>query len=339
MKAIVCTEYGSPDVLQFKEVAKPVPEDDEALVRVLAASANAADVELLRGEFIVRIAGPRKPMYKILGTDIAGRIEAVGRYVKRFQPGDEIWVDMSAYGWGAFAEYVCVPEDALRLKPAAMTFEEAAAYPQAAVLALQNLRAVGPSSPSLFLSDKGEIRPGQKVLINGAGGGVGTFAVQIARHHGAEVTGVDSGLKLDMLRSIGADHVIDYAKEDFTKSGQDYDLIVDIVARRSIFAYRRALKPEGICVSIGGTTAAVFQSLLLAPLLSMTGDKKMGVVMWKPNNQEDLALLGELFEAGEVVPVIDRRYPLSEVPEALRYLGEGRAQGKVVITLEHNSES
>jgi NADPH:quinone reductase-like Zn-dependent oxidoreductase len=321
MKAIVCTKYGPPDVLQLKEVEKPTPKDNEALVKVHAASVNAADLETLRGVFVVRIAAPLKPMYKILGSDIAGRVEAVGRKVKQFQPGDEIWGDLFACGFGAFAEYVCVPENTLALKPASMTFEEAATYPQAAILALQNLR------------DKRPIEPGQKVLINGAGGGVGTFAVQIAKYFGAEVTGVDSTRKLDMLRSIGADQVIDYTQEDFTKSGQRYDLILDVVAYRSIFDYKRALSPKGIYVFVGGSTAAIFQALLLGPLISMTGSKKMGVVMWKPNKKEDLVFLKELFEAGKVVPVIDRRYTLSEVPKAFRYLEEGHAKGKVVITM------
>jgi NADPH:quinone reductase-like Zn-dependent oxidoreductase len=228
---------------------------------------------------------------------------------------------------------VCVPENALRLKPARMTFEEAAAMPSAGANALQNLRGVGSSSPSFLLSDKGKIQPGQKVLINGAGGGVGTFAVQIAKSLGAEVTGVDSPSKLDMLRSIGADHVIDYTQEDFTKSGQRYDFIFDVVASRSIFDYKRALSPEGIFVLVGGSGAAILQAFLLGPLISITGGKKMGIVMWKPNNQEDLAILEELFAEGKVKPVIDRRYPLSEVPEAFRYLEEGHAKGKVVITV------
>ncbi len=340
MKAIVCTKYGSPDVLQLEEVARPIPKEDEALVKVHATSINAADLETLRGVFTVRIAAPRKPMYKILGSDIAGRIETVGVNVKQFQPGDEIWGDLSfPLGYGTFAEYVCVPENALRLKPASMTFEEAATVPTAAVNAMNNLRGVGPSSPSLILSDKGQIQPGQKVLINGAGGGVGTFAVQIAKSFGAEVTGVDSTKKLDMLRSIGADHVIDYRKEDFTKSDPHYDLILDVVAYRSIFDYKRALSPNGIYVFVGGSTAAIFQAFFLGPLISMTGSKKMGVVMWKPNNKEDLVFLEELFEAGKVVPVIDRRYSLSEVPEALRYLEEGHVLGKVVITVEHNNKT
>ena len=334
MKAIVCTKYGPPDVLELKEVEKPTPKEDEALVRVHAASLNAADFEMLRGTWSARFGGLLKPRHTILGSDIAGRIEAVGRNVKQFHPGDGIWGDLSECGFGAFAEYVCVPENALRLKPASMTFEEAAAVPSAGVVALQNLRGVGSSSLSFLLSDTGHIQSGQKVLIHGAGGGVGTFAVQLAKSFGAEVTGVDSTGKLDMLRSIGADHVIDYTQEDFTKSGQRYDLILDVVASQSIFDYKRALSPKGIYVMVGGSLAAILQGFLLGPLISRTGSKKMGSVMWKPNNQEDLAILEELFAAGKVAPVIDRRYPLSEVPEALRYLEEGHAKGKVVITVE-----
>ncbi len=319
MKAIVCTKYGPPDVLQLKEVAKPTPKDNEVLVEVHAASLNAADLETLRVTYGGSLK--QKPKSKILGSDIAGRVEAVGRNVKQFQPGDEVWGDLFVCGCGAFAESVSVPEKELAPKPASMTFEEAATYPQAGVLALQGLR------------DKRQIQPGQKVLINGAGGGVGTFAVQIAKYFGAEVTGVDSTGKLDMLRSIGADHVIDYTEEDFTKSGQRYDLVVDVVAYRSIFDYKRALSPKGICVMVGGPMARVFLNVLLGLFISMIGSKKIGMVMWKPNKKEDLVFLDELFEAGKVVPVIDRRYPLSEVPEALRYLEEGHAKGKVVITM------
>jgi NADPH:quinone reductase-like Zn-dependent oxidoreductase len=328
MKAIVCTRYGSPDVLQLKEVARPIPKEDEALVKVHATSLNAADLETLRGMFVIRIAAPLRPMHKILGTDVAGRVEAVGRNVKRFQPGDEIWGDLSfPLDCGAFAEYVCIPEEALRLKPASMTFEQAAAVPTAAVVALQKLRCKGP------------IQPGHKVLINGAGGGVGTFAVQLAKCFGAEVTGVDSTEKLDMLRSIGADQVIDYTQEDFTKSGQRYDLILDVVAYRSMFAYMRALSPKGVFVLVGGSTAAIFQAVFLGPLISMIGSKQIDIGMWKPNNNEDLALLTELFEAGKAVPVIDRCYPLSEVPEALRYLEAGHVKGKVIITVEQTSKA
>jgi NADPH:quinone reductase-like Zn-dependent oxidoreductase len=242
--------------------------------------------------------------------------------VQQFQPGDEIWGDLSfPLGFGTFAEYVCVPEDALRLKPASMTFEEAAAMPTAAVVALQHLLAKRP------------IQPGQKVLINGAGGGVGTFAVQLAKYFGAEVTGVDNTKKLDMLRSIGVDHVIDYTQEDFTKNGQSYDLILDVVVHRSVFDYKRALSPRGICVFVGGSMTRVFLNTLLGALISMTGSKKIGLGTWKPNKKEDLDFLKELFEAGKIKPIIDRRYPLNEVPEAFRYLEEGHVQGKAVITV------
>jgi NADPH:quinone reductase-like Zn-dependent oxidoreductase len=326
VKAIVCTEYGSPDVLQLKEVPKPTPDDDKVLVKIHAASVNAADLETLRGVFIVRMAAPFRPMYKILGSDIAGRVEAVGRNVKQFQPGDEVWGDLSfPHGLGGFAEYVCVTENALAPKPASMTFEEAATYPQAAIVALQSLR------------DKGQIQPGHKVLINGAGGGMGTFAVQLAKYFGAEVTAVDSTRKLDMLRSIGADHVIDYTEEDYTRSGQRYDLILDVAAYRSVFDYRRALTPEGIFMMVGGSVATLIQVISLGALISMTGSKRIGLNAWKPNKREDLAFLAELFEAGKVVPVIDRRYPLREVPEALRYLEEEPHLGKIVITVEHGS--
>jgi len=330
MKAIVFTKYGPPDVLELKEVEKPIPKDNEVLVKVHAASLNAADFEYRRGIFVVRLLyrGLVKPKYKILGSDIAGQVEAVGRNVKQFKPGDEIWGDLSyPYGFGTFAEYVCVPENASRLKPASMTFEEAAAIPTAGVVALQNLRGRRP------------IQPGQNVLINGAGGSVGTFTVQIAKHFGAEVTGVDSTEKLDLVRSIGADHVIDYTKEDFTKGGQRYDLIVDVVVHRSVFDYKRALSPQGICVFIGGSMIQVFLNMLLGPLISMTGSKKMGLVKWEPNKKEDLVFLQELFEAGKVKPIIDRYYPLHEVPEAFRYLEEGHAKGKVVITVEHNDKT
>ena len=324
MKAIVCTEYGSPDVLQLKDVAKPAPKDDEVLVKVHAASVNAADLETLRGEFIVRMVSPRRPMYKILGSDVAGTVEAVGVKVKGFHPGNEVWGDLSfPHGLGVFAEYVSVSEKALAPKPDSMTFEQAAAYPQAAMVALQSLR------------DKGGIKPGQKVLINGAGGGMGTFALQLAKHFGAEVTGVDSTAKLEMLRSIGADHVIDYTLEDYTKSGVRYDLILDVAAYRTVFDYRRALNPEGVFMMVGGSLATLLQVLLLGALISRTGSKRIGLNAWEPNKREDLAFLADLFETGKVVPVIDRRYPLNEVPEALRYLDSGHVLGKIVITMEH----
>lgn len=320
MKAIVCTKYGPPQVLKLQEVNQPVPGAGEALIKIHAASLNAADLENMRGEFVVRIAAPFRPMYRILGTDFAGTIAAVGGQVKQFQPGDQVWGDLSfPLGCSTFAEYVCVPEEALRLKPASMTFEEAAAIPTAGVVALQNLR------------DRSPIQPGQSVLINGAGGGVGTYAVQLAKHFGAEVTAVDSASKLDLLRSIGADHVMDYEVEDFTSGARLYDLVLDVVAYRSIFAYRRSLAPGGTFIYIGGSTSAIFQALLVAPLLTRNSAEKMGIVPWRPNDKADLAYLAGLFEAGVISPVIDRACPLSEVPEAARYLADGHVKGKVVI--------
>jgi NADPH:quinone reductase-like Zn-dependent oxidoreductase len=323
MKAIVYEKYGPPDVLQLKEVEKPTPKEDEVLVKVYATSINYSDWAFVRGEpFLSRMyQGLLKPKNTILGADIAGRVEAVGVNVKQFQPGDEVYGDISAYGWGGFAEYVSVPENALALKPASTTFEGAAAVPQAAVVALQGLR------------DKGQIQPRQKVLINGASGGIGTFAVQIAKSFGAEVTGVCSTRNLDMLRSIGADEIIDYTQEDFTQNEQLYDLILDIVANRSISDYTRALSPKGSYVAVAFNPLSLF----LGSLISMTGSKKVGSLMAKPNDK-DLVFMSELLEAGKVVPVIDRRYPLSEVPEAVRYYGEGHPQGKVVITVEDNNK-
>jgi NADPH:quinone reductase-like Zn-dependent oxidoreductase len=328
MKAIVYIKYGPPDVLELKEVEKPTPQDNEVLVKVHAASLNAYDWHLLRADpFLVRLMGGGllKPKNQILGADLAVQVEAVGRNVKQFQPGDEVFGDLSGCGCGGFAEYVSVPENALALKPANMTFEETAAVPMAAVTALQGLR------------DKGQIQPGQKVLINGASGGVGTFAVQIAKSFGAEVTAVCSTGKMDMTRSIGADQVIDYTQEDFTQNGQCYDLILAVNGYHSIWDYKRVLSPRGIYVMAGGSMAQIFQAMLLGPWISMAGSKKMGGLSARPN-QKDLVFMKELLEAGKVVPVIDRRYPLSEVAEAIRYLEEGHARGKVVITVEHTSK-
>jgi NADPH:quinone reductase-like Zn-dependent oxidoreductase len=323
MKAVVYTKYGPPEVLQLEEVEKPTPKDNEVLVKVHAASVNAADWHLMRGEPLpARLAfGLLKPKLRILGADIAGRVEAVGRNVREFRPGDEVFGDLSGCGFGGFAEYVSVPEDALVLKPVATSFEQAAAVPLAAVTALQGLR------------DKGRIQPGQKVLINGAGGGVGTFAVQLAKVFGAEVTAVCSTRNLDMARSLGADHVIDYTQEDFTRNGRGYDLILAANGYHPLAAYKRALSPEGIYVMTGGSNAQLFQAMLLGPVMSMNGSKKMAGLLMKPN-KEGLIFMKELLEAGKVVPVIDRRYPLREVPEAIRYLEEGHARGKVIITVE-----
>jgi NADPH:quinone reductase-like Zn-dependent oxidoreductase len=320
MKAIVHTKYGPPEVLQLKEVAKPIPRDDEVLIKVQAVSVNRSDWEGLRGKpLYARIGGLLRPRHQILGSDIAGRVEMAGRNVRRFRPGDEVFGDILPR-LGGFAEYVCARESALALKPASMTFEEVAAIPQAAVIALQGIR------------DKGQVQPGQKVLVNGAGGGAGTFAVQLAKLYGAEVTGVDNSGKLDFMRSLGADHVIDYTREDFTKNGKQYDLILDVVAHRSVFAFKRALRSNGSYFLAGGSVATIFQILLLGPWIRATTGKKIRILAVKPN-LKDMVYMTELCEAGKVTPVIDRRYPLSEVPEAIRYLGEGRTQGKVVITV------
>jgi NADPH:quinone reductase-like Zn-dependent oxidoreductase len=293
-------------------------------VKVHAAALNAADWHLVRGEpFPVRmiLGGLQKPKPSILGEDMAGRVESVGKNVTLFRPGDDVFADLSDCGRGAFAEYVAVPENALVAKPANITFEAAAATPMAAVTALQGLRNVG------------KIQAGQKVLINGASGGVGGFAVQIARALGAEVTAVASTRKLDALRALGADHVIDYTREDFTRNGQRYDLILAANGNRSILDYQRALSPNGVYVMAGGANTQMMQALLLGPVLSMTGRRKMRSLMAKPNTA-DLAFVAGLLEAGKVKPVIDRRYPLSAVPEALAYLEQGHAAGKVVITVQ-----
>jgi NADPH:quinone reductase-like Zn-dependent oxidoreductase len=325
MKAIVCTRYGPPGVLQFKELTKPTPADNEVLIRLYAASVNPVDLHLMRGKpFFLRLmsGGLRAPKRKIPGHDIAGRVEAVGGNVAHFKPRDDVFGACR----GAFAEYVCAKEDNLALKPANTSFENAAALPIAALTVLQGLR------------DKGRIQPGQKVLVDGASGGVGTFAIQIAKSFGAEVTAVCSTRNVDIARSLGADHVIDYTREDFTKSGQRYDLILGANAHHSIFDYSRALTQDGIYVMAGGGVVQALQALLLGPLLSWTGRKKVRFFIAKIN-QKDLAFLGELLAAGKVVPVIDRRYPLSGAAEALRYLAQGHAQGKIVLTVKHNNDA
>lgn len=321
MKAIVFTKYGTADVLEPRDVAKPIPKADEVLVRVRAVAINDWDWGALQGIPLVNrlTFGLRKPRKQILGSDIAGIVEAVGQNAKRFQLGDEVFGDLSGR-WGGFAEYVCAGEEMLAPKPAGLTFEEAAAIPQAAMLAVQGLL------------DRGQLRQGQKLLVNGAGGGVGTFAVQIAHLYGAETTGVDSSAKLDTLRSLGFDHVLDYAREDFTRNGQQYDLILDVKTNRSMFDYLRALSPGGTYVTVGGSTGRLVQALLLGPLVSMVYRKRVRVVALKPN--KDLGYMAELVEAGKVRPVVDGRYTLSEAAEAMRYFGEGRHRGKVVLTGE-----
>jgi NADPH:quinone reductase-like Zn-dependent oxidoreductase len=327
MKAVVYTNYGSPDVLEIRDIKKPVPNDDQILIKVRAASINPLDWHFMEGTpYIMRAMGVglRKPKDPRLGVDMAGQVEAVGKNVTQFKPGDEVFGGRT----GAFAEYVCARADrAIVLKPANLTFEQAASVPIAAITALQGLR------------DKGKIQPGQKVLINGASGGVGTFAVQIAKSFGADVTGVCSTRNLDLVRSLGADHVIDYTKEDFTKGDQRYDLILDNVGTQPLSGFRRVLNPNGIFVMIGGggpndggligPLGRPVKALLLSPFIS----QKMGMLMAELN-KKDLTTLGDLMQSGKVTPVIDRTYPLSKIAEAIRYLEQGHARGKVVITVE-----
>ena len=320
MKAIVNTNYGSPEVLQFQEVEIPTPTDDEILVKVHAVSINRSDWEGLIGKpLYARMGGLRKPSNPILGSDIAGRVVKVGKNNTQFQPGDEVFGEMETYH-GGFAEYVCTQGKTWALKPAHLTFEEAAAIPQAGVIALQGLR------------DKGQVQPGQKVLINGAGGGAGSFALQLAKLYGAEVTGVDHTGKLDFMCSLGADDVIDYTGKDFTQNRNQYDLILDLVAHRSVFAYLQALRLNGSYYFVGGSIATLFQILLLGPGIQRLTHKNIRLLAVQ-RNRKDLMTIAALCDAGKVIPVIDSVYPLSQVPEALRSLGDGRAKGKVVITM------
>jgi NADPH:quinone reductase-like Zn-dependent oxidoreductase len=321
MKAVVYTRYGSPDVLRLTDVDKPAPRDDEVLVKVRAVSLNRSDWEALRGKpLYARIGGPLRPRHHILGSDIAGRVEAAGRATTRFQPGDEVFADILG-SMGGFAEYVCVPESALAPMPAGMSYEEAAALPQAGAIALQGIW------------DKGQVEAGQKVLINGAGGGSGMYAVQLARLRGAEVTGVDNAEKSEFIRSLGADHVIDYTRADFTRNGRRYDLILDLAADRSALAYRGSLAPGGRYLYVGGSAATLLQVLLIGPLLGRAEGKKLRLLAVRLGAQRLGRLVG-LCQAGTIATVIDRRYRLPEVPEALRYLGEGHARGKLVAIVE-----
>ena len=321
MKAIVLTKYGSPDGLKLVVIPQPVPKTNEVLVEVHAASINSWDWEIVKGTpFVNRMTfGLFKPKKNvILGCDIAGMVVALGGNVKRLKVGDKVFGDISKSGWGGFAEFVCTDENALSLKPEKLSFVDAAASPQAGLLAVQGLLRIG------------HLKKGQKVLINGAGGGAGTFAVQIAKHLGTEVTGVDSAEKLATIKSLGADHVIDYAKVDFTKNGKKYDLIWDVMTTRSISAYKRALLPKGEYVTVGGYTPKLLRVILFGRLFP--GDKKIRLLIHKPNKSLDL--LVRFFEEGKVKPVIDKLFPLNKVPEAFRYFGEGQFKGKVVIKLE-----
>lgn len=320
MKAVIYEKYGTAENLELKEIGKPVPKEDEVLIKIHAVSINDWDWQLLQGiPFINRIInGLFKPKIKILGSDVAGKIEAIGNDVKQFKLGDEVYGDLSNT-WGGFAEYVCAKENALALKPAGMTFGQAAAIPQAAMLAVQSL------------IDKGNIQDGQKILINGAGGGVGTFGIQIAKQYDVEVTGVDNAEKLAMMKSLGFDYVIDYNKEDFTKSEYRYDLIIDTKTNRCVFEYVRALNPNGIYASVGGSTTKLLSVIIFAPLIKMILKKTMQLVVLKLN--KDLAYINNLFKDGKIMPVLDEPYKLSELPEAMRSFGEGRHKGKIIITV------
>jgi NADPH:quinone reductase-like Zn-dependent oxidoreductase len=321
MKAVVYTRYGPPDVLRLAEVETPVPKDHEVLVKVRAVSVNASDWEVLRGKPLYsRIGGPFRPRHHILGSDIAGRVEAAGRHATLFRPGEDVFADILS-SMGGFAEYVCVPQSALARMPAGMSYEQAAALPQAGAIALQGIQ------------DKGGARPGQQVLVNGAGGGSGMYAVQLAKLGGAEVTGVDNAEKLEFMRFLGADHVIDYTREDFTANGRAYDVILDLAAHRSAFAYRGSLAPGGRYLYVGGSVGTLLQVLLLGPVLGRAEGKKIRLLAVRLGAQH-VAPIVELCQAGKIAIVIDRRYPLSQVPEALRYLGEGHAKGKVVVIVE-----
>ncbi len=321
MKAIVYTKYGSPDVLELKEIDKPIPKDDEVLIKVHAASLNDWDLGLLEGDFVNRVLnGIRKPKLQILGSDIAGEVEAAGKDATKFKAGDHVYGDLSGR-WGGFAEYVCAGENALATKPGNMSFEQACAIPQAAMLAVQGLL------------DKGNLQSGQKLLINGAGGGVGTFAVQIAKLYGAEVTGVDRAEKLEMLSSLGFDHVIDYKKDDFTRNGKQYDLILDVKTNRPLSHYTRVLRPNGKYVTVGGSISRLLPTLVFGQGISWITKKKILIVALKPN--KDLAYINELFEAGKIKPVIDGPYRLEDVPRLFRLFAEGLHKGKVVITMKN----
>lgn len=320
MKAFVYRRYGSPDVLQLEEMAKPVPRDNQLLLKIHAVSLNGSDREGLIGKpLYARIGGLRKPGNPILGSDIAGRVEEVGKNNTEFEVGEDVFGEIPGYH-GGFAEYVCMRGETLARIPPGMTFEEAAAIPQGGVIALNGIR------------EKGQVQPDQKVLINGAGGSAGMFAVQLAKLYGAEVTGVDNTYKLDFLRSLGADHVVDYTREDFTRSGNRFDLILDLIAHRGAFAYARALKPGGTAFFVGGSVATLFQILLLGPMIRRLTGKFLRLLA-VPQNRKDLIAVTELCTAGEIRPVIDRKYLFGEIREAMRYVGEGRARGKVVITI------
>lgn len=326
MKAAIRERYGPPDVVELRDIERPLPTADQVLVRVRAASVNRADLDLIHAEpaFTRLFLGLRAPRNRRVGCDVAGTVEAVGPSVSRFQPGDEVFADLFSFGQGSFAEFLCAPERAFQAMPSGLSFEEAATLPHSAILALQGLRLRNGRTP----------RPGDRVLVVGASGNVGPFAVQIAKSMGADVTGVCSTAKMDLVRSIGADDVIDYSTTDFTRTGRRYDWIIDTDSHHSIFRARRALRPGGVYVTLGGNALPILGALLLGPLISLAGSRTMGLMLWwRPFKAEDVAVLKELVAAGKVAPVIDRRFSLDEIVDGLRYVDEGRARGKVVISV------
>jgi NADPH:quinone reductase-like Zn-dependent oxidoreductase len=319
MKAIRYSHYGPPEVLKLEEVLKPVPKEDEVLIKIHAASINSWDWDMIRGRpYIVRMWGLFKPKFQIPGADIAGRVEAVGKLVTKFNVGDAVFGDLADSGWGGFAEYKCADEKTLALIPDGVTFEEASAIPQAGMMALQSIR------------DKGKLQSGQSVLFNGAAGGVGTLAIQLAKSVGAHVTAVDSVDKFDLLNSLGADHLIDFKKEDFTKNGKQYDLIIDVVSNRPLLAYKNSLKEKGKFLMVGGTTKAILQAMLLSRLIS-TQDKKLGMMGYEIN--KDLDYMAQLVQEGKLKPIVDKVFSLSETPAAFKYYAEGKVKGKIVIVI------
>lgn len=322
MRAYTRFEYGSPDVLRLEELSSPIPKPNEVLVNVCAASVNMADVDYLMGRpKIARLGtGLRRPRNAALGLDLAGRVVEVGDEVTRLKSGDEVFGDLTEFGFGAFAEYACAPEMAFALMPKGLAYEEAAAVPQAAVMAAQGLGG-----------ERG-VQPGQSVLINGAGGNIGPFAIQIAKHLGAEVTGVDAPEKLDFIRSVGADHVVDYTTDDFTNLRTDYDRVLDVAFHRSIPEARRVLRPGGVYVTVPASMSGVLRSMLLGPLVSTLGDRQVKMLAWKPFNAEDVAFLTDLLERRKMTPIVDRTYGFEEIPSALRYQAGGRVTGKIVIS-------
>jgi len=325
LKGVVVTKYGPMTGVQVKEFENPIPKKNEVRVKILYASLNASDVEIIKGYMFVRLGGGiRKPKIKILGCDFSGVVESIGTNITQFKIGDEVFADLMYHkpAYGALAEYVCIKETVLRKKPANMSFEDACTIAQAGVLAVQGIR--GKKTPEV----------GQSLLINGAGGSVGSFAIQLAKLYGAEVTAVDSDSKFDMLLSLGADLVIDYSKEDFTKNGLKYNHILDVIAKKSVFSYKRALQKNGHYRAVGGTTGKIFQILIIGGIISKLSNKKIGLVFGEPNKKEDIEYLLELYSSGKIKPVIDKIYPMDQIQEAFQYLADGNAKGKVIIKIQ-----